>query len=371
VGRVIIGVDGRELQGSPTGTGRYLRNLLRVWSRTIDDGLFVYFNGPPPADPVLDHPRIVARGLPRARMGLVWQERRLARAARADAVDVLFSPAYTCPLGFSRPRVTTVHDLSFFSVPEDFTLGEGFRRRLMVAASMRASAAILAVSEFTRREIARWFPDLADRVVHVPHGADDDLPPPPPRDEARARLGLRGPLLLSVGAIFNRRCLPVLLRAVSRLVRRHPGLVLDVVGENRTVPPLDLPRAVRALGLDGQVRLGGFVSDQALADRYAAADAAVFLSEYEGFGLPALEAMARGVPVVVSSRPALGEIFGGAGLTVEPRDEPGVERALDRVLSDERLRGDLRARGLSLAAGFSWDDTARRTREALGAAAGR
>jgi glycosyltransferase involved in cell wall biosynthesis len=362
-------VDGRELQGNPTGTGRYLRNLLRQWSRDTDDGLFVYVSGEAPDDPVLEHPRIVVRALRRAFSGVLWQERRLTRAARADAVDVLFSPAYTCPLTLSRPRVTAVHDLSFFDVPEDFSVRDGLRRRMMVAASLRASTAVLACSEFTRRQIAQWFPDLASRVVHVPLGADDDLPAPAPREAARRRLDVHGPLLLTVGAIFNRRCLPVLLRAVSRLVRRHPGLVLDVVGQNRTVPPLDLPRAVRALDLERHVRLSGFVSDQALADRYAAADAAVFLSEYEGFGLPALEAMTRGVPLVVSTQPSLGEIFGEAALTVEPRDEPAVEGALARVLGDAALRADLVARGRALAARFSWAETARRTHVALVAAA--
>jgi glycosyltransferase involved in cell wall biosynthesis len=366
---VIIGVDGRELQGHPTGTGRYLRNLLRYWSRTTDDRLFVYFNGDAPDDPVLEHPRIVVRALPRTRTGLAWQERRLARSARADAVEVLFSPAYTCPLTLSRPRVTAVHDLSFFDMPEDFSVRDGLRRRLLVAASMRASVAVLACSDFTRRQIGQWFPDLSPRVQHVPLGADDDLPAASPRDAARRRLQLRGPLLLTVGAIFNRRCLPVLLRAVARLRRRHPDLVLEVVGQNRTVPPLDLPRAVRALGLDGHVRLGGFITDQELADRYAAADAAVFLSEYEGFGLPALEAMARGVPTVVSTRPSLGEIFGPAALTVEPRDEPAVEAALERVLTDAALRSDLIARGRALASRYSWSATARRTREVLAAAA--
>jgi glycosyltransferase involved in cell wall biosynthesis len=111
------------------------------------------------------------------------------------------------------------------------------------------------------------------------------------------------------------------------------------------------------------------VSDEALADRYAAADAAVFLSEYEGFGLPVLEAMARGVPVVASTRPALGEIFAEAALGVDPRDEPRVEEALERVLTRPGLRADLAARGRALAAGFSWEETARRTREALHAAA--
>lgn len=356
------------MQGSPTGTGRYLRNLLRNWSRTTDDGIIVYFNGPPPADPVLEHPRIVARGLARTRSGLWWQERRLPPAVRRDAVDVLFSPAYTCPLTLARPRVTAVHDLSFFDVPEDFSVRDGLRRRLLAAASMRASAAILACSDFTSRQIGQWFPGLQSKVVHVPLAADDDLPPPPAREAARQRLGVRGPLLLTVGAIFNRRCLPVLLRAVSRLIRRHHDLVLEVVGQNRTVPRLDLTRALRSLGLERNVRLAGFITDAQLADRYAAADAAVFLSEYEGFGLPALESMSRGLPVVVSNRPSLSEIFGEAALSVEPRDEPGVEAALEQVLMDASLRSDLVARGRALAGRFSWQETARRTREALGAA---
>ena len=362
-------MDGRELQGSPTGTGRYLRNLLRRWSRGGDEGLIVYFKGPAPVDAVLDHPRIVVRSLDPAGPGVVWQERRLARAAAHDAVDVLFCPAYTCPLTVALPRVTAVHDLSFYDVPEDFGLRDGLRRRTMVAASVRASAAVLACSDFTRRQVVSWFPDARERVVHVPLGGDGDLPPSPARDEARARLAVEGPLLITVGAIFNRRCLPVLLRAVSRLVRRHPALVLDVVGENRTVPPLDLERAVSAAGLARHVRLSGFVTDAELALRYGAADAAVFLSEYEGFGLPALEAMARGVPVVVSRRPSLGEIFGEAALVVEPRDEPAVEAALERALTDGAARADLVARGHRLAARYSWDDTARRTREVLAAAA--
>src|SRR5262249_34324163 len=162
----------------------------------------------------------------------------------------------------------------------------------------------------------------------VPLGPDDDLPPQPPRAEARGRLSLgSGPYLLTVGSILNRRCLPDLLRAMAVLVPRHPGLVLDVAGENRTEPRLGLEALVRRVGLGGHVRRSGFVSEPALADRYAAADALVLVSEYEGFGLPALEAMARGVPVVASRRPALDEIFGEAALLVEPRDAQGIAAA--------------------------------------------
>lgn len=319
---------------------------------------------------MLDHPRLVKRPLGDFPVrGLRWQEGRLPAAAREDGLDVFFAPAYSCPLSLAVPRVTTVHDMSFFSIPDDFGLVDGLRRRALVSASIRASRRLLAVSDFTRREIAARFPAAAPRVVVTPHGADDDLAAPPPRDEARARLGLRGPMVLTVGTILNRRCLPVLFHAAALLRRSWPDLALEVVGENRTRPSLDLQSLANRAGLDASTRLVGFVGEAALADRYAAADAAVFLSEYEGFGLPALEAMARGVPVVTSTAPALGEVFRDAALLVDPRDVPAVAGALDRILGGGDLRADLVARGRALAARHSWAACAHLTRAALQEAA--
>jgi glycosyltransferase involved in cell wall biosynthesis len=364
-----IGVDARELQGRPTGTGRYLRNLLRAFTRDHGDTVVAYFNGDAPADAVLDHPGVLVRALPRARPGLLWQQRRLPAAARRDALDVLFCPAYTCPLVLDLPRVTTVHDLSFYALPGDFTWREGLRRRLTVAPSVRASRRVLTVSEFSRRELCDRFPEAAPRIVSIPHGADDDLLPPPDRDAARARLGIDGPFVLTVGTVFGRRRLPVLLRAIALLRRRHPRVRLEVVGDLRSHPRRDGPALAARLGLAQTVRYTGFASEAGLADRYAAADAAVFLSEYEGFGLPALEAMARGVPVVVSDRPAQNEVFAGAALTVPLEDEAALAGALARVLEDDALRHDLVARGRALAARHSWAEAARLTRDALAAAA--
>jgi glycosyltransferase involved in cell wall biosynthesis len=367
-----IGIDGRELQGRPTGTGRYLRNLLQAWSAEGTDRLIVYCAGRLPDDPALALPGVVPRALGSGReRGLWWAERRLGRAAEHDDVDVLFCPAYTCPLTVRRPRVTAVHDLSFYALPDDFAAADGIRRRLLAAASMRASRAILACSDFTRREIAQRFPDLAPRVAYVPLAAAEDLPPSPPRDEARRWLAARGPVLLTAGAILNRRRLPVLLRAVASLRRAWPDLTLEVVGDNRTQPLLDIEALVTELGVAGAVHVAGHVSDAGLVARYAAADVFVLLSEYEGFGLPVLEAMARGIPVVTSRRPALNEIFGVGALLVEPGDEDAVASAIDRVLREERLRADLVRRGQALAASFSWAETARRTRRALAGAARR
>ena len=369
-GRLTVGIDARELQGRPTGTGRYLRNLLRLWTARGEDLFIAYVNGPAPPDPVLKHERVRVRTVGDGRgRGLVWQQRDLPPAVHADAPDVFFSPAYSCPLTLDLPRVTAVHDLSFFSHPSDFAWADALRRRITVAASVRASAAVLACSAFSAREIASRFPDAAPRVVHVPLGPDDDLPIAPAREAIRARRGLRGPLLLTVGAILNRRCLPTLLQATALLHRRGHDVYLDVVGENRTHPSLDLPDRTLRLGLAARVCLVGYATEEDLAERYAAADVAVFLSEYEGFGLPALEAAARGVPLVVSDRPALSEVFAEAALRVDPLDAEAVAGAVARLLRDHDLRQALVARGRELAARPSWALTADLTRAVLAAAA--
>jgi glycosyltransferase involved in cell wall biosynthesis len=311
-------------------------------------------------------PKAVGRG---GHRGLRWSERILPPVAGGDGLDVFFAPAYTCPLCLEVPRVTVVHDVSFFARPEDFGLLDGIRRRETVSASIRASRLVLTVSDFSRREIERFFPEARGRVIAIPHGADDDLPPAPGRDDARRALGVPGPVILTVGAILNRRPLPTLLRAAAALRPRFPALTVAVVGENRTQPPADLGRAVADAAMEGRVRLEGFLDDAALARWYAAADVFVFLSDYEGFGLPALEAMARGVPVVASRAPALGEIFAEAALLADPRDEREVADAIGRALSDDGLRADLVARGRALAARFSWAEAARRTWECLASAA--
>jgi glycosyltransferase involved in cell wall biosynthesis len=370
---VIVGVDARELVGQPTGTGRYLRNLLSHWSEAAHSGrhrIVAYFNGTRPADGVLDRPGIVCRS-PNTRPvhGLVWQERVLPSAARSDGLTVFFSPAYSCPLRLDAPRVTAVHDLSFFSMPQDFRFTEALRRRLFTARSIRVSRRILACSRFTAREIADRFPEAADRTRTILLAAEEGAAPAPDRHAARAALGATGPYLITVGSVFNRRRLPELTFAASRLARRWPGLVLDVVGDNRTYPRLDLRSLADRSGLGPRLRVSGFVTEADLRLRYAAADLAVFLSDYEGFGLPALEAAAHGVPLLVSRRPSLGEVFADAARLVDGTDADAVAAEAGRILEDPEAAASLRGRGLSLARRLSWASTARETWAALEEAA--
>jgi glycosyltransferase involved in cell wall biosynthesis len=371
---VIVGLDARELSGQPTGTGRYLRNLLKHWTdpaRGKGHRLVAYFNGPGPDDELLRRPSVTSRILnPRPVHGLRWQESVLPDAARRDGLSVFFSPAYSCPLRLDVPRVTAVHDLSFFSVPHDFRFIEALRRRFFTARSIRASQRVLACSRFTASEIASRFPEAMGRVRTIPLAAEEDFPSAPDRATARAVLRATGPYLLTVGSVFNRRRLPELIEAAARLARRWPDLVLDVVGDNRTHPRLDLARLAAQAGLGARLRISGFISEPDLALRYAAADLAVFLSDYEGFGLPALEAAAHGVPLLVSRRPSLSEIFGEAARLVDGADSAAVAASAAAILDDPAAAADLRERGRALSRGLSWSRTAEQTWTALQEAAG-
>src|SRR5262249_30669623 len=262
-----IGIDGRELQGRPTGTGRYLRNLLRAWPAGTGDRLIVYCAGRLPDDPVLSLPGVEPRALGSGtERGIWWAERRLAPAARADAVDAFFSPAYTCPLTLRRPRVTAVHDVSFFAWPDDFSSIDGLRRRLLVRASVGASTAVLACSDFTRHEIARFLPDAATRTVHIPLAPADDLPPTPTRAAARrprgggARQARPATHCTPAERLPTPARRPGLRRAAAPLPPSAPAPALEAGGENRTHPPLDVDALIADTDLAQAVRVSGYVS---------------------------------------------------------------------------------------------------------------
>lgn len=363
-----IGIDGRELEGRPTGVGRYLRSLLRRFAAHERHRFFVY-SASPVALPI-DTPRIEARLL-QGRPSLGWEQSALPRALGSDSIDVLLSPAYSCPLFTGVPRVTAIHDLSFFARREEFSFLHGLRRRTMARLSARASRSILACSLFTRGEVLRHLgKGAADKTAVVLLGPDDDLPRARSRAESRLALGLATDTayIITVGTVLRRRNVGALIRAIARLRDHRPGVRLAIIGDNRSHPFEDLMGLARSLGCESAVSISGFVSDDEIARHYAAADVAVFLSEYEGFGLPALEAMSRGVPTVIANRGSLKELFTEGAVVVEP-DPWRVVRAVDSVLDTGAFREDLIRRGIDHARTFSWERTAAQTLAVLERAA--
>lgn len=291
----------------------------------------------------------------------LWLRLRLPLPAElvTGRVDLLLAPDFVAPPTAWARTIVTIHDLSYLAVPQ--YADPGLRRYLSgaVPRSLRRAAHIVAVSETTRREAIERLGLTPDRVSVVYNGVDPAFRPLPPAtvDEVRRRLALPERFILTLGTLEPRKNHLGLIQAFAQLQESEPAVSLLVAGRRGW---LDEPifRAVEELGLQASVRFLGGVDDTDLPALLNAAAVVAYPSFYEGFGLPPLEAMACGTPVVTSTGGALPEVCGEAALLVDPADTAGLADALGRALMDRALRTTLRERGLRRAAGFTWANTA-------------
>jgi glycosyltransferase involved in cell wall biosynthesis len=352
-----IGIDARELLGAKTGVGRYLGELLRRWLAFPDAGTrrFVLYTPEAltlPFPPALVEQRIGGRG-----SGTWWEQTWLRRAVRADRPDVFFAPAYTAPLRPGVPLAVTIHDLSFFAHPEWFRPREGLRRRWLTRAAAGAASVVLTDSEFSRAEIESHLGVDRRRLRVIPLGAPDAA-----IDAGNDRP--RTPTVLFVGSLFNRRRLPDLITAFARATPDLPAARLVIVGEDRTFPRQDLAAVAAREGVGGRTEFRRYASDMDVRELYASAAAFAFLSEYEGFGLPPLEALSAGVPIVLLDTSIAREVFGPSATYVPRGDIAAAAAALRTLLTSPDGREPLRYRADVLAR-YSWDRAARATLEAI------
>jgi glycosyltransferase involved in cell wall biosynthesis len=297
---------------------------------------------------------------------LLWEQISLPRLARRLSVRVVHGPHYTLPLRLGLPGVVTFHDPTFFTNPElhERTKVTYFTRmaRLGVARATR----VITVSEYARRAAIEQGGARPDHVTVVPLGVDHDRYGPngePAADERlRRRLHVEGPFLLWVGTIEPRKDLPNLVTAFSALDRQGASHSLVIAGQ-RGWGWSELERAIETSGMGKRILLVGYVSEGEKIALYRGADSLVYPSIAEGFGLPVLEAMACGCPVITTTGSAPEEIGGDAVELVPARDPEQLRHAIERVLDDPDRRGWLRRAGLERAKQFSWRRTAAETLE--------
>lgn len=343
VDRLRVGLHvGQLLQPVPGGIGRYVERLLAHLPAAGVDVVPFSAGRPDPCPP--GH---VDLGWPRGRWRYeTWHRVRRPRL-RLD-VDVVHATSLAVPPPGDLPMVATVHDVAFLERP-DYHTRRGHRFHLRGFELARRDAAVLVTpSAFVAGEVARRGV-APERIVMAHHGVDE-----PPAvgvgdvDDALARLGVREPFLLHVGTAEERKGTDTLLRAFALARARHPDLELVLVspgGWGRLEP------------VPGARALGG-VDDADLDALYRRAGALVYPSRHEGFGMPVLEAMARGCPVVTSTATAIPEVAGDAALLVDPEDPGALAEAVGKVLDDAERRAHLIEAGRRRAAEFSWRTSA-------------
>ena len=298
---------------------------------------------------------------------LGWTLVGLPIAARRARIDLLHAPAYTAPVGIRTPVVVTVHDVSYERHPEWYPYRRDRLRRAFYRASARSAARVLTDSAFSAAEIHAAYGIARDRIAVVPLGVV-------PRFASEAApAGVPAPFVLHVGDLHARRNLPVVLDDVIALRRRGggaAGLTLALAGVDRGVVA-DLHARAAAAGAPDALAVLGIVSDARLDALYREAAALVYPSLYEGFGLPVLEAMARGTPVVATRASSVPEVLGDAGVLLEPDDAAGWVASLDAIIGQPERRAALAEAGRARAAAFTWERTARETYEVYLRALGR
>jgi glycosyltransferase involved in cell wall biosynthesis len=369
---VRVAIDARKLHDF--GIGTYVRNLLRQLARQGGADTFVIFCGPADTEFIRSLGPQFEPQVERAGNYSVREQISLPLALRRARVDVFHAPHYVVSPLVSCPTVVTIHDCIHLRFPQYLPNRAAYlyARAFMTIAARRARR-VLTVSHASKDDILRYLKVPEAKVEVIYNAPDERLATPPTEDEigrVRERFLLTSPFVLYTGNIKPHKNVDRLIEAFSILRRRGvDGVKLLIIGDEMSKYP-NLRRLVHRFQLHQQVRFLGFVPDATLAVLYRLAAVFVFPSLYEGFGLPPLEAMASGTPVITSNVSSLPEVVGDAALLIDPMDAGAVADGMARVLGDAALRAELIRRGHERVKAFSWERSVARTREVYAEVAG-
>ncbi|MBA3944727.1 MAG: glycosyltransferase family 4 protein [Herpetosiphonaceae bacterium] len=354
-----IGIDVSRLAvGQRTGTEHYTWEILQALGQVDRDNHYtLYANHRPAALPPLP-PRFQLRTMPWPRL---WTHVRLSAEMLYRAPDVLFVPAHVLPLVHPRRSVVTIHDLGYMHYPTAHPAAQRLYLRYSTWWSAQFATHLLADSEATKRDLLHFCHSQPDKVSVVYLGVSPRFMPVVDAKHlstVTAKYGVVSPYLLYVGTIQPRKNL---VRLIDACAMAHLDGVQLVLAGKRGWLTQEIEARASSLGITHQVHFTGYVADDDLPALISGARGFLLPSLYEGFGLPALEAMACGTPVLASVVSSLPEVIGDAGILVDPLDVAALARGLDSLVHDDDLHAVLRARGLTRVAPWSWQRCAKQT----------
>ncbi len=355
-----IAVDARPLEARPTGAGRVLEGLLPAWRRTFPSDEFVLLSPHPVFRPVpLDGDSAFEVRTGPQLPGTLWLQTFAAGAARRAGADLFLGTLSIVPAISDFPSVALVHDLTPLLFPEWHRWKNRLGFTPFIAATVRTAARIATVSAATRDDLVRLFPEAAEKTVVVPNGLV-----PPPRDPGGAPPNEGRPYVLFLGTLEPRKNVPRLVEAMEAIWDERPGFP-DLLLAGREGWGLEgFARHLAGSRHAARIRAVGWASAAESARLIRHARLLAYPSLYEGFGLPPLEAMALGTPVVGSSSSSLPEVIADAGLLPDPASLSEIAAALRKANDDEAWRTAARARGIERSKAFTWETSAARLRAA-------
>lgn len=357
MGAVKVGIVAAEMEGPSTGVGRYLQGLLtglEAWEHGVEWHLF--FQGAPGGHSVSRDLWACHHANDRGNR-VVWEHLRLPRDLRRHDLDAVLCPAYTVPFGVRMPTVVCMHDLSFEVLPRDFRVRERWRRRWLARRAARVADLVVCDTEHMASLVGEKYRVSDNRRAVIPLGVDRGRFRPKPRggeEESLRMLGVRPPYLLYLGTVLDRRLPHEVLEAFATLRSEGNDLQLVIAGANRMRSPTQLDQWIRELGVEADTLQLGWVDEAALAPLYRKAVASVYVSLHEGFGLPPLECLACGTPVVVSAGLGLDSAWPDYPFRCSDTTPQAIADVLRRAVSSGGSGEDLSARAQRVVDQFDW-----------------
>lgn len=372
-----IGIDAHNLEQMRGGAAfRYLANLLEYWKKEKNHTFILYFKDFIPAITQIESENFTKKLLEsRLKSNAFFVHFLLPRAARKDKVDILFCPYYVSPAFYRGEFIVAIHDIYYEADPRHFSW-QGVWDKILLKIISRRSAKrakkIITISEFSKNEIVKYYKVNPEKIIVTYLAAENkfirlNADKKQIDTDFKEKYGIKDNFILYIGAIFNRRHIPELIAAFEKISDKLPNYELVVVGRNHTNPRIDIDALAKNANKKREmIKIIPDLAEDDIVSIYNSASLTVYLSDYEGFGLPVIESMACGTPVVTTNRASLPEVGGDAAICVQ--NPNNIEEIAEKILgglTDENLYQELIRRGLENVKRFSWEECARETLNAM------